>query len=122
MLKFSKDGFSFHWTKEGQIKTSDDRPNTLSFPSVREEDFGHYQCEVKDSATGKVVLTLYKALYKEELSLCPRICAYLQSFVSHLFSAEMKKESRSNSNESIVKTPSSGLIVSTNYSTNTVVH
>ncbi|XP_064389177.1 uncharacterized protein LOC135337211 [Halichondria panicea] len=66
VLKFSKDSFSFHWIKEGQIKTTDDRPNTLSFPSVREEDFGHYQCEVKDTAAGKVLLTVYRALYKEK--------------------------------------------------------
>ena len=71
VLKFTEDGFSFHWTKEGsrrQIKTTDDRPNTLSFPSVREEDFGHYQCEVKDAAAGKVLLTVYRALYKEKTS------------------------------------------------------
>ncbi len=119
VFKFAEDGFSFRWTKEGsrhQINTTDDRPNTLSFPSVREEDFGHYQCEVKDAAAGKVLLTLYKALYKEELSLCPRVCTYLQSFVSHLFPARMNttrmnKESRCNSTESIVKRPSSGLIV-----------
>ncbi|XP_064402010.1 uncharacterized protein LOC135347838 isoform X2 [Halichondria panicea] len=69
VLKFAEDGFSFHWSKEGsrrQIKTTDDQPNTLSFPSVREEDFGHYQCEVKDA--GKVLLTLYTALYKEDTS------------------------------------------------------
>ncbi|XP_064407588.1 uncharacterized protein LOC135352329 isoform X2 [Halichondria panicea] len=69
VLKFAEDGFSFHWSKEGsrrQIKTTDDQPNTVSFPSVREEDFGHYQCEVKDAAAGKVLLTLYTALYKED--------------------------------------------------------
>ncbi|XP_064407679.1 uncharacterized protein LOC135352420 [Halichondria panicea] len=69
VLKFAEDGFSFHWSKEGsrrQIKTTDDRPNTVSFASVREEDFGHYQCEVKDAAAGKVLLTLYTALYKED--------------------------------------------------------
>ncbi len=68
VLKFSKDSFSFHWIKEGQIKTTDDQPNTLSFPSVKEEDFGHYQCEVKDAAAGKVLLTVYRALYKEKTS------------------------------------------------------
>ena len=69
VLKFAEDGFSFHWTKEcsrRHIKTTDDRPNTVSFPSVREEDFGHYQCEVKDAAAGKVLLTVYRALYKKE--------------------------------------------------------
>ena len=71
VLKFAEDGFSFHWSKEGsrrQIKTTDDQPNTLSFQSVSEEDFGHYQCEVKDAAAGKVILTVYTALYKEETS------------------------------------------------------
>ena len=71
VLKFAKDGFSFHWSKEGsrrQIKTTGDRPNTVSFPSLREEDFSHYQCEVKDAAAGKVLLTLYTALYKEDTS------------------------------------------------------
>ena len=82
VLKFSKDSFSFHWIKEGQIKTTDDRPNTLSFPSVKEEDFGHYQCEVKDAAAGKVLLTLYTALYKEEPSqLSLHVCrTYVPSF------------------------------------------
>ncbi len=71
VLKFAEDGFSFHWSKEGsrrQIKTTDEQPNTLSFRSVSEEDFGHYQCEVKDAAAGKVILTLYTALYKENTS------------------------------------------------------
>ncbi|XP_064407459.1 uncharacterized protein LOC135352216 isoform X2 [Halichondria panicea] len=71
VLKFAEDGFSFHWSKEGssrQIKTPDDQPNTVSFQRVREEDFGHYQCEVKDAAAGKVLLTLYTALYKHQSS------------------------------------------------------
>ena len=71
VLKFAEDGFSFHWSKEGsrrQIKTTVDQPNTVSFPSVREDDFGHYQCEVKDAAAGKVLLTLYTALYKQDTS------------------------------------------------------
>ncbi len=89
VLKFAEDGFSFHWTKEGsrrQIKTSDDRPNTLSFPNVREEDFGHYQCEVKDAAAGKVLLTLYTALYKEESSelLLHVLALYYRVFAVHL--------------------------------------
>ena len=81
---------------------------------MREENFGHYQCEVKDAATGKVCLTLYKALYKEELSLCPPVSAYLQSPIFTAASAEMNKELTSNGTKSIVKTPSSGLVVSTN--------
>ena len=140
VLKFAEEGFSFHWTKEGsrrQIKTTDDQPNTLSFPSVREEDFGHYQCEVKDAAAEKVLLTLYRALYKEESSQL----AYIESIIIYVcqlsryatltfniltasgeFSTERIEEPKSNSTKSIVKTPSSGLIVSTNYSTNTVIH
>ena len=71
VLQFAEDGFSFYWTKEGsrrQIKTTDDRPNALSFQSVSEKDFGHYRCEVKDQAAGIVVLTVYTALYKKETS------------------------------------------------------
>ena len=122
VLKFTEDGFSFHWTKEGyrrQIKTTDDRPNTLSFPSVREEDFGHYQCEVKDAAAGKVLLTLYTALYKEETSQLALSYATLtfNLFTSHYtlaeFSTKRNEEPRSNGTNSIVKTPLSGLIVST---------
>ncbi|XP_064389447.1 uncharacterized protein LOC135337439 [Halichondria panicea] len=95
VLKFAEDGFFFHWTKEGyrrQIKTTDDRPNTLSFLGVREEDFGHYQCEVKDAAAGKVLLTLYTALYKED---------------TKEFSTKRNEEPKNNSTKSIVKTPSS---------------
>ena len=69
VLTFAEYGFSFHWTKEGcrhQIKTTVE-PNILSFQSVSEKDFGNYQCEVKDQ-TGKVVLTAYRVLYKEETS------------------------------------------------------
>ncbi len=35
---------------------------TLTFQSVCEEDFGHYQCEVKEAE--KVVLTVHTALYR----------------------------------------------------------
>ena len=69
VLKFSEDGFSFLWTKEGsrrQITTTTDKPNILSFQIVSEEDFGHYQCEVKQA--GKVVLTVFRALYNKEIS------------------------------------------------------
>ncbi len=73
MLKFVKNSaklFSFDWSKVGDDDTAPvpSKPNILSFQSVREEDFGHYQCEVKDAAAGKVLLTLYTALYKEETS------------------------------------------------------
>ncbi len=66
-FEFAGDGFSFLWTKEGsrdQISTT----KMLSFQGASEKDFGNYQCEVKDQAAGKVVLTVYRALYKEETS------------------------------------------------------
>ncbi len=105
VLKFAEDGFFFHWTKEGyrrQIKTTDDRPNTLSFPGVREEDFGHYQCEVKDAAAGKVLLTLYTALYKKDTSQLALRCMphlYVQSFFMLLeeFSTKRNEEPKNNS-------------------------
>ncbi len=73
MLKFvrnSVDQFCFDWSKVGDDDTAlvPSKPNTLIFPSVSEEDFGHYQCEVKDAAAGKVILTLYTALYREHTS------------------------------------------------------
>ena len=67
VLEYAKlDNFSFCWTKEGsrdQIKTTCS-PNILSFQSVSEEDIGYYWCEVKEA--GKVVLTVYRALYSQE--------------------------------------------------------
>ena len=73
MLKFARkslDQFSFDWSKVGDDDTALvlSKPNTVSFQSVREEDFGHYQCDVKDAAAGKVLLTLYTALYKHQSS------------------------------------------------------
>ena len=69
VLKDSNDNdFSFHWTKEGssdQIKVSG-KPNVLTFQSVGEKDLGYYRCEVKEA--GKVVLTVYRALYRDESS------------------------------------------------------
>ena len=86
---------------------------------MKEEDFGHYQCEVKDAAAGKVLLTLYTALFKEETSQLAMTYAALtfHLYFSALeeFSAERIEEPKSNDTKSIVKTPSSGLIVSTNY-------
>ncbi len=38
----------------------------MTTQSVSEEDLGYYQCEVKEA--GKVVLTVYRALYEGELS------------------------------------------------------
>ncbi len=110
VLKFVADGFSFHWTKEGsrcQIKTTK-RPNALSFQNVSEVDFGHYQCEVKDQA-GKVVLTLYRALYKKEtgeLALAYNLYGY------HLMALGDERneteEPKINVTKSIWSMPSSG--------------
>ena len=69
VLKEHKEHFSFHWTKEGsekQIQT--DGSHTLTFPAVCEKDFGYYICKVK--VEGKVILTVYKALYREVTSKC----------------------------------------------------
>ena len=66
VLKFAQENFSFYWTKEGsrrQIKTTSE-PNVLTFESVSEKDLGYYRCEVKE--VERVVLTVYKALYKEK--------------------------------------------------------
>ena len=66
VLKFSEDTFSFQWSKVGskrQIQPSSD-PNVLTFDSVIEKDFGYYRCDVKEA--GRVVLTIYRALYKNE--------------------------------------------------------
>ena len=66
VLKYAEDEFSFHWTEEGsrhQIKTISE-PNVLTFQSVSEKDFGYYRCEVREAE--KVVLTVYRALYKNE--------------------------------------------------------
>ena len=71
VLKFTLDEFTFHWTKYGskaQIKIASE-PNTLSFQSVSEKDFGYYRCDVKDS--GKVVLTVFRALYNTTCHLSP---------------------------------------------------
>ncbi len=73
MLEFvtnSVEQFSFDWSKVGDNDTPpvSSKPNALSFQSVSEEDFGYYQCEVKDAAARKVVLIVYRALYREETS------------------------------------------------------
>ena len=69
VLNFTdQEDFSFHWTKEGcrgQIRTTRE-PNTLKFQRVSEEDFGYYQCEVKEA--GGVVFTVYRALYRVDES------------------------------------------------------
>ena len=69
VLEYAEDEFSFHWTKEGsrrQIKTTSE-PNVLTFQSVSKEDLGYYRCEVREA--GKVVLTVYRALYKDESTI-----------------------------------------------------
>ena len=67
VLKWTEDEFFFQWTKEGsrhQIKVTNHEPNVLTFQSVSDEDFSYYRCEVKKA--GKVVLTVYRALFKDE--------------------------------------------------------
>ena len=61
--------FSFDWTIVGDDTpppVDPSKPNVLTFPSVDEEDLDYYKCEVKEA--GKVVLTVYRALYKDEPS------------------------------------------------------
>ncbi len=48
------------------VAKTTDEPNIVTFQSLCEEDFGHYQCEVKEAE--KVVLTVHIALYREETS------------------------------------------------------
>ena len=70
MLKFKESGddFSFHWTKVTGPKntTISVTSNELSIENICEEDFGYYRCEVVEA--GKVVLTLYRALYRQDSS------------------------------------------------------
>ncbi|XP_064391884.1 uncharacterized protein LOC135339638 isoform X9 [Halichondria panicea] len=76
VLQFMKgqslERFSFNWSKVGDDNTQPPahscKPNILTFQSVREEDLDYYQCEVKEA--GKVVLTVYRALYKDALREC----------------------------------------------------
>ena len=71
VLKFVKQQFlceySFDWSRVGgdtppPVEFS--KPNLVSFQSVSEEHLGYYRCEVREA--GKVVLTVYRALYKDE--------------------------------------------------------
>ena len=64
----SCDNFSFHWTKVTRPKntTTSVTSNELSIENICEGDFGYYRCEVKEA--GKVVLTLYRALYRQDSS------------------------------------------------------
>ncbi|XP_064401929.1 uncharacterized protein LOC135347799 isoform X6 [Halichondria panicea] len=58
--------FSFNWSKVGDDDTQlSTHHRKLTFQSVSEEDLDYYQCEVKEA--GKVVLTVYRALYKDTL-------------------------------------------------------
>ena len=71
VLKFMKgqslERFSFNWSKVGDDNTQlSTHHRKLTFRSVREEDLDYYQCEVKE--VGKVVLTVYRALYEDTLS------------------------------------------------------
>ena len=64
------DTFSFDWRRiEGDKfpPVDPNKPNLVSFKSVSEEDLGLYRCVVKEA--GKVVLTVYRALYKDKSSL-----------------------------------------------------
>ena len=64
----SGDDFSFHWTKVTGPKstTTSVTSNKLSIKNICEGDFGYYRCEVAEA--GKVVLTLYRALYRQDSS------------------------------------------------------
>ena len=58
---------SLEWTKIGDDlppPVNPRRANVLTFQSVDDEDFGHYECEVKEA--GKTVLTIYQVLSKHE--------------------------------------------------------
>ena len=67
VLKFARANFTYTWSKEGShqlIQTNSIKPNTLTFKNIKEEDLGYYRCEVKEA--GRVVLVLYRALYRHE--------------------------------------------------------
>ncbi len=86
MKRQSLERFSFNWSKVGdedtQPPTHHFKPNILTFQSVSEEDLDYYQCEVKEA--GKVVLTVYRALYKDELStFSVGVYLYLYYYYSH---------------------------------------
>ena len=70
MLKFAEEGYTFHWNKIGSRHQFYPLtyPNVLSFSRISEDDLGYYRCEVKE--TGKVVLTVYRALYEDVSSAC----------------------------------------------------
>ncbi len=81
MKRQSLERFSFNWSKVGdedtQPPTHHFKPNILTFQSVSEEDLDYYQCEVKEAGKKEVVLTVYRALYKDALSkftICQPFC------------------------------------------------
>ena len=49
---------------------------------MSEEDFGHYQCEMKNAAARKVVLIVYRALYRDEIS---ELSSYFSYDVGRIF-------------------------------------
>ena len=63
VLKFAKSSYTFHWEKIGLGRSVQPCTvaNVLVFPCVNKEDLGYYQCDVEEG--GKVVLTVYRALY-----------------------------------------------------------
>ena len=65
-LKFAEDSFVFKWTEEDS-RDSISTTNVLTFQSVSEEDLAYYRCEVREA--GKVVLTVYRVLYKDESTI-----------------------------------------------------
>ena len=70
VFKFAKDIFSFHWSKvgsRGQFHLST-ALNVLSFLRISEDDLGYYCCDIKER--GKVVLSVYRALYRDNSSAC----------------------------------------------------
>ena len=67
----------FHWSRVVNIDDShlytplildSKSPNFLFFKNICENDFGDYKCVVKESE--KVILTVYRALYKSRPSSC----------------------------------------------------
>ena len=66
VFKFAEEGFDFNWSKVGSRRQfyPSIYPNVLSFSRISEDDLGYYRCDVKER--GKVVLTVYRALYREE--------------------------------------------------------
>ena len=60
-LKYDENNFSFDWKKKHTSKATAEL-NVLQFQDIKQEDYGYYKCEVKEGE--KVVLTVFRALYK----------------------------------------------------------